>query len=194
MSLSIVTAAVTEPVSLAEVKRWCKVEQDMRADDAVLTALITAARQSIDGPDGWLGRAIMKQTLDLKLDGFPAWTLDVPLPPLISVSSITYVATDGTSTTLSSSLYTVDTASEPGRITPAYAQSWPATRDQMAAVTVRFICGYATANAVPQTIKTALKELIRYYYARPDAPATGVPPHVAQLLASYRVHAGTVAA
>lgn len=202
MALSLVTAVLAEPVSLAEVKAWCRVDSDMHADDALLTSLITAARQSIDGPDGWLGRALMKQTWDLKLDRFPAgWshvaqaydTIVVPLPPLISVTSLTYVDTAGTSTTLATTEYTVDTASEPARITPAYSKSWPSTRDVMHAVTVRIVCGYATANAVPTPIKTGLKSLVAHLYAEREAVSDGakvvVPWHVEQLLANYRIWA-----
>jgi hypothetical protein len=41
------------------------------ASDTVLGAFITAARQMLDGRDGWLGRALNTQTWDLILDRFP---------------------------------------------------------------------------------------------------------------------------
>ncbi len=46
-------------------------------DDALITAYAAAAQGQIDGPAGWLGRAIGPQTLELRLDRFDAgdWQL-----------------------------------------------------------------------------------------------------------------------
>lgn len=201
MRLKLITAPRVEPVSLAEVKRWCKVDLDLHADDATLTSLITDVRQEIDGRAGWLGRALCTQTWDLYLDRFPragdrlfapdaeAEAIVVPLPPLQSVTSITYVATDGTSTTLSSSLYSVDIVSEPGRIVPAYGQTWPSTRDQVNAVIVRFVAGYGTAAQVPEGIKTYIKAMVAHLYAHRepvrDGSVSEMPMHGRQRLDSY---------
>lgn len=199
MALSLVTGVIAEPVSLAEVKTWCRVDASNHTDDALLLSLITAARQSIDGPDGWLGRALMKQTWDLKLDGFPSGdVLYVPLPPLISVTSITYTDTAGSAQTLATTVYAVDTASEPARIALKYGQSWPSTYSQIDVVTIRLVCGYTSANAVPQTIKTAIKALVAHLYEHREPVQGGglaeVPLHVQQSLANYRIWPGTVAA
>jgi hypothetical protein len=45
MHFKVITAVATEPVTLAEARLQCKVDADDTTHDAVLTALITAARE-----------------------------------------------------------------------------------------------------------------------------------------------------
>lgn len=89
----------------------------------------------------------------LGAEGRTGYEIYLPLPPLITVDSLKYIDQDGTQQTLSSALYKVDIVSEPGRLTPAYGQSWPATRNEASAVEIAFTCGYGAAGAVPQGIK-----------------------------------------
>lgn len=85
--------------------------------------------------------------------GRTGYEIYLPLPPLQTVDSIKYIDQDGVQQTLSSALYKVDTVSEPARLTPAYGQSWPATRNEASAVEIAFTCGYGLGAAVPQGIK-----------------------------------------
>lgn len=90
----------------------------------------------------------------IRPDGTTGYEIFLPFPPLQSVSSIKYIDTDGVQQTLDPTLYTVDTVSEPARITPAYGTTWPAIRNQINAVEVTFVCGYGAAANVPQGIKS----------------------------------------
>ena len=63
------------------------------ADDAAAKRAIMAAQRTIDGPDGWLGRAIGPQTLELSTDCFD--DLKLPYPPLIKVDAFTYLDGNG---------------------------------------------------------------------------------------------------
>jgi uncharacterized phiE125 gp8 family phage protein len=171
MGLSLVTAPAAEPISATEAKAHCRVDHSL--DDTLIGTLITAARQRIET---WQRRQLVTATWDWKLDDFPRdgdRTFYVPLPPLQSITSITYVDADGNSQTLSSSVYTVDAVSEPGRIVEAYGQSWPATRKQPNAVTVRFVAGYGLAAAVPEATKAALKLLVGHWFANREAVQPG---------------------
>ena len=76
------------------------------------------------------------------------------LEPLSSVTSITYLDTDGATQTLAADQYVVDAISQPARISRAYNVDWPDTRVQNNAVKVRFVAGYGVASAVPQCIKS----------------------------------------
>jgi uncharacterized phiE125 gp8 family phage protein len=101
------------------------------------------------------------------------------------------VDTGGTSTVQTSTDYTVDIKSTPGRIYPAYSKSWPATRWQRNAVTVRYVAGYGLPAAVPEGIKAAMKLLIGNWYEQREANIVGtiigtVPLAVESLLWSYR--------
>lgn len=120
--------------------------------DPELSALIMAARQMAEQE---LRRYLVTQTLDLYLDEFPAG--EILLPPMQSVSAITYTDSAGDTQTLAADQYLVDAVSQPARIVPAYGLSWPPTRDQANAVKVRFVAGYGAASAVPACIKSWMK-------------------------------------
>ena len=119
-------------------------------DDPLLLMLIAASRRAVET---LTRRALITQTWDLYLDSFPGWELTLPKPMIQSVTSISYVDTNGVTQTLDPATYQVDLVSEPGRITPAYGLAWPWTRWQMNAVKVRYVCGYGAAVDVPQGIK-----------------------------------------
>lgn len=158
MALTLVTAPTSEPVSLAEAKEHLRVTAT--DEDALITSLVGSAKESAETITG---RALITQTWDLSLDSFPQ-VIDIPKPPLVSVTSITYIDTAGATQTLASTEYTVDTKSEPGRIVPAYGKSWPSTRDIVNAVTVRFVAGYGNATAVPKSIKQGMLMHIEHMF------------------------------
>lgn len=146
--------------------------------DPELTALIKAARVAAEG---YTRRALVTQTWDLKLDCFPHWTIYVPKPTLQSVTSITYVDSNGVTQTLDPSLYLVDTNSTPARITPVFGGIWPVTRWQNNAVTVRFVAGYGLAAAVPDGIKAWMIIRIKHLFDNPDAVVMGSRNQVAEM-------------
>ena len=83
-----------------------------------------------------------------------------------------YLDESGTLQTLSSSLYTVDTARQPARIVPAYGEEWPATLDTINAVTVEFTAGYgATSASVPAPLRHWILLAIGEMYENRNASA-----------------------
>lgn len=193
MSLYLVTDAVREPLTLPEVKDHLRITETDQDD--VLMALIHLARVKLDGKDGILGRALMTQTWDLYLDHFPATDglpIRLPLNPVQSITSITYTDTDGNAQTWGVGNYTVDIYSEPAEIYPAYAKSWPSTRDVVNAVKVRFVAGYGdNAYNVPPPVLQAMKLIIGHYYENREDSTTldlkNLPRGVDALLAPYRI-------
>lgn len=166
MSLFLVTAPEVEPVTAAEAKLHLRV--DGSDEDELITALIVAAREYVEN---FTHRALIYQTWDLKLDGFPCWNEAIWLPkaPASSVTSVTYVDANGVTQTWSSSLYTTDfptgVQARRGRIVPAYGQYFPDTRRVINAVTVQFVAGYgASGSAVPAGLKSAMKILIGTWF------------------------------
>lgn len=130
-----------------------------------------------DGQDGILGRAIITQTWEMKLRRFPIGkaAITIPLPPLQSVSSITYVDSDGDEVTLDTNLYqVVNRGKHKSRIAPAWGQTWPSTRDQEDAVTVTFVAGYGDAAAdVPTNLINAGLLLVADLYGHREAQSIG---------------------
>lgn len=158
MAVWLVTGPTIEPVDLADAKLAANFAEDQTDKDNTFTALIQSEREKAES---FTGRAFITQTWDRKYDcGFPD-VIELPKPPVQSVTSITYVDTNGITQTLSPSLYVVDKPTGPyampARIVPAYGTAWPQTRDMPSAVTVRFVCGYGDdAESVPASIRQAI--------------------------------------
>lgn len=115
--------------------------------DPYITMLIKAARQHAEQE---LKRYLITQTLDAYFDEFP---IEFTLPPMQSVTSITYYDEDNVEQTISASNYIVDAVSIPSRIMEAENYDWPSTYDKHNAVKVRFVAGYGAASSVPDCIK-----------------------------------------
>lgn len=164
MGLSLVTAPAVEPVTLAEAKAQCNVV--IANADALIASLIRAAREHVETATH---RPLITQTWDLKLDGFPCGCIELPLPPVSSVTSVSYVDTDGATQVWSSALYQTDLPAGPfagpARIEPIYGGQYPIARSVLNAVTVRFVCGYgASAESVPDALRQAIKLMVSHFY------------------------------
>jgi uncharacterized phiE125 gp8 family phage protein len=178
-------------------------------DAAYIQTLRAAVTSYLDGAHGILGRALITQTWRLHLDRFPCWTwsrnsdprvkdkavIRIPLPPLQTVSSITYVDTNGATQTLAPSVYqVVNKRNQVSEIVEAYGQTWPTTRDQPQAVTVEFIAGYGDAGTdVEPAIQHAIKLAVSEWYENRESVVVGqavnrLPMAFDALIAPYRVN------
>jgi uncharacterized phiE125 gp8 family phage protein len=140
MALKIVTAPYADPVSLEAAKQHIRV--DTPDDDALIARTI---RSAVETFEVHTRRQYVTASWRMTLDAFPSdGYIDLPMPPVQSVTSITYVDADGATQTVSAADYSLDSDREPGRINLAYNASWPSPRTQPNAVTVSFKSGYAT--------------------------------------------------
>jgi uncharacterized phiE125 gp8 family phage protein len=188
VSLTLVTPPPEPPIGVYDLRAHLRIDE--ADEDALLESYIEAARLHLEGPRGWLNRALLTQTWDWTLDCFPLGpgrVFHVPLPPLQSVASITYLDADAIQQTLAPSAYVVDTRTEPGRIQPVSSTSWPTTYAQFNAVTVRFVAGFGPVQEdIPQPIRQALIGLASDYYEHRDTDAA--PPRwIDILLTNQRV-------
>ena len=178
MTLKLITAPATEPVTSSEAKSHLRV--DTTADDTLIGTLITAARQHVENH---LRRALITQTWELVMDAFPAGdVIRLPRPPLVSVTSIKYTDVAGSESTFSSAAYVVDTDSTKGRVVLKSGESWPS--DTLAAangVRVRYVAGYGSAAAVPNPIRQAILLLIGTLYENRESVLVAQGVTVAQL-------------
>lgn len=168
MALKLITAPATEPITLSEAKSHLRI--DTTTDDTLITTLITAAREYCEG---FQNRAFVSQTYELWLDAWPEY-IQIPRPPLQSITSIKYYGTDNIEYTMASDDYFVDTKSEPGRVVLAYSKSWPSTTLRLVnGIVVTFVAGYGTAGNVPLKIKQAILLLVAHWYESREAAITG---------------------
>ena len=195
-SLRLITAPAVEPITLIEARLHLRLDAEgsplAHPDDDIVTALISTAREYMDGRDGILGRCLITQTWELVLDEFPSAEIKVPLPPLQTISSIKYDDADGIERTITASNYLVDTSSQPGWVVPISTYTWPSTLDGINTVRVRFVAGYGVAVDVPVRIKQAMLLLIGHWYQQRESVlvgpiATDLPMGVDALLTPLRV-------
>ena len=182
-----------EPLSLTEVKLNHKVEHTL--DDELINALIKTAREYAEN---YCQLSLVTQTREVFYDVFYQ-NIELPFGPVTSLLALEYVDSQGVTTAIASTEYTLVNYRLPALISPAYSKYWPAARHQLNAVTARYVAGYAplagsptdyTAN-VPPGIKTAMQLLIGHWYANREATAPGtlsnIPIAVDALLGSHRV-------
>jgi len=191
MALSLVTAPVSEPVTLAQQKLHMRV--DTSDDDTYINLCITAARQWIEGQTHL---AMVAQTWNYYIDG--GWPtrcglhrIDLPLNPVPAQTSpstvvITYVDGDGATQTLAQTQYTLVGRRYGSYIVPAYGVSWPSVRNVPNAITVRFLAGNnASPVAFPQELHQAVMILAGHYYENRET-AIGAPKAVEALISPFR--------
>ncbi len=178
-----------EPVSLEEAKRHLRVEAD--GENVDIAGLIISAREWCEAHTE---RQFVTATWQWTLDGFPnaGATLWVPKPLLQSVTSIQYIDADGVTQTWNVSKYDVDTDLKPGRIVPAFGESWPTTRSDIDSVTIVFVAGYGAETAVPFKVRQAIKLLVGHWFANRESVlvgprATTAPQAVEALLDTERM-------
>ena len=140
-------------------------------EDDYLTTLIKTSRRQIEQ---LTNKAMITQTWDWFLDGFPMTPVNVPLPPLATVSSVIYYGTGGTANTLTASTYIYDVYSAQGRLSLAYGESWPSiTLRPINGVKIQYQAGYgATGGTVPEQYRHAIMMLAGHFYENRENSTT----------------------
>lgn len=166
--LARTVAPSVEPVSLAEARLHLREDDDITDEDALITMLITAAREYAES---YTGRSFVTQKWRLTLDAFPNAgqfesfygacrnAVSLERGNVLSVDAISYFGMDGAWATMPSANYVADLSGCPARVTPVFGQIWPIPMPQIASVRVDYTAGYAsgiTADATADTITPAL--------------------------------------
>lgn len=150
-SLAYISGPSVEPLGLDEARRHIRV--DSTEDDDLILGLIPVARQYCEAK---CNRSFGVQTWKETFDAFPNGRyIELRNPPLVSVTSITYLDDNGIPTVFGSSNYIVASSHVPGRIILENDSDWPSTQTQQDAVSVLF-----TAGAVPVAVKHAMKLVV----------------------------------
>ncbi len=161
MALKLKNPASSPPVTLAEVKKHCRVDHD--SDDDILGVYLDAAVGHVDGNSGVLGRAIKSQVWELYYDEFPSGPIEIPLGPLISCDKVEYIdPVSGAYVEFLPANYVADTASYQGWISPV--DSWPTPKSTINAVRITFTAGHADTDPRFKAIRAAILLLVGHWY------------------------------
>jgi uncharacterized phiE125 gp8 family phage protein len=174
-----------EPLSLLEAKAFLRVEHE--DDDAVIAALIAAARGQIEA---LTRRALLTQTWRVVRDGWPKdGRLILRSGPLRRVVAARVFDAAGVSHALDVQRFVVDVAAD-AVASPGWA--WPAPGRAAAGIELDVELGYGTEGAdVPAPLRQALRMLVAHWYDFRGVVAIGgnaalLPTGVAALLGPYR--------
>ncbi|MGY3609923.1 MULTISPECIES: head-tail connector protein [unclassified Bradyrhizobium] len=185
----LVAPPASTPVTLAEAKMHLRVDHD--DEDALISSLISAVTDHLDGWTGILGRCLVEQQWRQDFDAF-AQCLPLPLGPVMDIVSVTWRSSTNQSSPVDASTYTLRTDGG-GRSFVRFKNSFsaPDDLDERAAVSVTYKAGYET---VPPAIKAAMLLHIGTLYERREAVADGslaeLPMGAAMLIAPYRARVG----
>jgi hypothetical protein len=199
----VVTASNDAAVfSLEDMKAHLRI--DGACDDNLIYDYITTATEAVKQ---YLRRALLTETFVFRMDGFsqpggddrlsmlgagwhnvsvPYWVggagrLDLPFPPLQSVTSLVTYDRANAANTFSASAYGVDL--QGGRIYLNSGQTWPTELRDENAVEITYVAGYGSAN-IPAPIKEALRLYVSSLY---DGTCEGINAQMQRLLAPYRL-------
>ena len=177
-------------VTPQEAAEHLKVD-DLAEEGAIIKAMVEAATAHIDGPFGWLGRAIGVQTLEAAM---PTWCVaenfSLPYPPLIDIVSITYRDAQRQTVTVDPAAYEVIDGLVEAIGNPAWAPARPAKNG----LRVRYRAGH---EKVPAAIRAAILLMVGDLYrnrstvshGREQPTAVPMSTTVENLLAPFRVYA-----
>lgn len=184
----LITPPSGEVVSINEAKSWLWVDHDQ--DDVLISSMISAAVENLDGRKGKLGRCLLTQIWRQDFDG---WGSEVRLRlPLSDVSAVAVKYYDGDNVlqTVSSSLYQLMEDECGFYVSFLSGFSAPPLYDRADPVQVTMTCGYGAASAVPGPIKTAIMMMVAGWYATRESVSERqmhvVPNGILSMLSPYR--------
>lgn len=207
-TLSVYAASENDPdnafqEALKEVKSFIRV--DNTDDDDLIMEFIGASVQAIQN---YTRRSIVNKTYEFTIDrpsgfedgieslgagdhtgsrsylsGGGSW-IDLPLPPLVSVTSITTYDTANTATVFSSAYYQLNLSS--GRIYLNQGQVWPVALRDRAAMVIRYVAGYGAAfSDIPVDLRLAIKGHVGAMYD--SRTLLTIPDAIKKNLSGYRL-------
>tara|TARA_Y100000310_G_scaffold26152_1_gene24950 strand:- start:396 stop:995 length:600 start_codon:yes stop_codon:yes gene_type:complete len=189
-ALTVDTAPTDEPVTRTEAKAHLRVTDT--AEDSLIDDMIAAARIAAEA---YMRRAITTQTLKLHLPGWPSDPyIELPKPPLSSVTSVKYTDKDGDESTMTATDYVVVTAQDPGRIALKWDKSWPSTSLQVGLpIVIEYVAGYGAESTIDKDIKQAVNILVAQQYENREPVVVGtiireIPMTAKWLMNDRRVH------
>jgi uncharacterized phiE125 gp8 family phage protein len=168
-------------------------------DEAYVAGLILAATTWIDGPTGWLGRALGIQTLEYAMEDFYADAdgyIHLPFSPVLELVSIRVRVGAESFEAIPPAEYEIDA----GGVYPL-AGTWPFVSGRNQRVIIRYRVGCAKTEGmpavwvanVPEPIRFAILLLVAHWYRNREAVVIGqsavnLPFAVDALLQPYRIY------
>jgi uncharacterized phiE125 gp8 family phage protein len=151
--LSLVSAPEHEPLTVETAKTHLRFASAF--EDTLIEGWIASARLYFEEQTG---RQVIPATWSYWLERFPCQReIELPKPPLIDVTAVTYLDADGARQTFDAANYTVVTPRGPyshrGRLVLAPSATWPYALCQAGSVQIEFRAGYVDPTISPEAIE-----------------------------------------
>lgn len=180
-----VNGPLVEPLGLAETKLWLRV--DHGDDDALIQALIKAARERVEARTG---RALMAQTWRIVLSAWPKEArVALPIIPVQSVVAVRVFDGANAAAVLASTTYALERGSEPAVIAIVNPPNPGRSRN---GIEIDVVAGYGVLPGdCPEPLRQAMRYLVLKAYGSrgPERASDSSDDLVEQaeaLLAPYR--------
>ncbi len=176
------------PITLAEARAHLHILPGEEADDTLIASLVRTAADAITAQTGVVLRAA-----ELVAE-FPAFAprLVLPARPVIEVLGIDWDdPATGAEQTIAPGGWRVRTFAGEPALVPAAGESWPTAEAIPGAVRVRYRAGYASNDDVPESLRTAARQLVAHWWVNRETVNVGnivneYPAGTAQLLRQHR--------
>lgn len=185
LKLKLNTGSSNLAVSRDEMKTYLRLESDITEDDTLIDSLIKAAETKIENI---CSIAITTKTYDGYLNDLPG-IVEVPVPPLQSISAITYYNDEYTGTVVDSDSYVVQTYDniEYGEIILKKGYTWPIPDATVNRFKITFVAGFGDDySTIPDDLKTAIKMIVAHWYDNRESQE--IPPAAENLYMNYKVY------
>lgn len=180
--MAVVVVTPPEPlVDLATAKQHLR--EDAADEDQFIEALVAAASAWIDGPTGWLGRAVREQVLELRGNVFCCGEA-LPYGPVSEIVSVKYVSATGSEETVPPVAYRL----EADRLVRTEGHVWPALRGDAEGVRIQYKVG---SDQTPPAIAQAILLIVGSWFRTRESENIGnivneMPMGAEAILKTYR--------
>lgn len=158
-----VTVAPASLITLAEAKDHLEIDHTDK--DTLITSLVAAASQMIDGFDGAVGKAIAEQTATYSIKRGEDY-ISLPVFPVKSLSGVSYFDASNVSQTIDTANFRLFGNEDGAWLETVDGFTWPTVFDRPDAITFTLVCGFA---AVPEAIKHAVKLIVAHWFENREA-------------------------
>lgn len=203
--LTTVTPAQQHAITYSEASEYMRLDDQQDVD--LIRSLIRGATNYVET---YTGRSLINRTLKFSMDYIeevdlqlhegmrigPDLTIrrkyiELPKPPVSSVSSIITFDDNDTGTTFATTKYYVDNQREPARVILRTGETFPTALRVGNAVEVTYVSGYGSAGSnVPEAIRLAMLQFVTFNYEhRGDSEdkTPELPKNIYYLLQPFRV-------
>lgn len=185
MTLFRTVEPALEPITLAEAKAHMRLDHD--AEDALVSALIRAAREEVERATG---TALITQDWRLVRDAWPrTGVLSLTPHPVREILAVTVYGSEGEASAIDPGAWRLDPHARPARL---WLPERPAPGAVLNGIEVDFRAGYGEAGPdVPDMLKRAILLLVAHWFefrgvaGAADQPV-GYPAGYDRLVAAYR--------